>query len=259
MTSTTNEIRNRTDSLDENPIFEEQQGLLQPGLPTAIPPPATMGSDAIKPEGRKGDGAANIIVWVFVVTSWAIVFSSDPGSLGWFKYHPLLQTLAIACFTYGILTLQPTSQPKTKAAGLQRHKIAMIGLGVPLILAGTAAIILQKNSHLSPHFTSWHGTFGIITVAWIVIQALFGGTTVWFEGALWGGGMRPKLMWKYHRLSGYILFPLLLTTAHLGGGWSMWVSINSPWVVQLLAYTVAPIFILTGVYLRIRPSKMKFF
>ena len=112
---------------------------------------------------------------VFALATWVIIFSNDPASLGWFKFHPLLQTLAIGCFTYGkhlariicvspttfcrkgILTLQPTSQPHTKAAGLQRHQIAIIGLGVPLILAGGLAIILQKNSHDAPHFTTWHG------------------------------------------------------------------------------------------------------
>ncbi|KAI9569040.1 hypothetical protein HD554DRAFT_2021107, partial [Boletus coccyginus] len=189
---------------------------------------------------------------VFALSTWAIIFTNDPTSLGWFAFHPLLQSLAIGCFTYGISTLQPTSQPHTKAAGLQRHQIATIYIGVPLILAGGLAIFLQKNSHGAPHFTTWHGTFGIITVAWIVVQALVGGSTVWFGGAVWGSGMKAKAMWKYHRLSGYILFPLLLFTAHLGGGRSTWVTDNSGPFVQLLAYSIAPLVVLAGVYSRIR-------
>lgn len=54
------------------------------------------------------------------------------------------------------------------------------------------------------------------------------------------------------RLSGYILFPTLLFTAHLGGGWSTWVTSNSESFVQLLAYSIAPFLILAGVYSRIR-------
>lgn len=54
------------------------------------------------------------------------------------------------------------------------------------------------------------------------------------------------------RLSGYILFPTLLFTAHLGGGKSTWVTNNSDSFVRLLAYTVAPLVILAGVYSRIR-------
>jgi len=54
------------------------------------------------------------------------------------------------------------------------------------------------------------------------------------------------------RLSGYILFPVLLFTAHLGGGWSTWVTDNSGPFVRLLAYSIAPFIVLAGVYSRIR-------
>ena len=62
------------------------------------------------------------------------------------------------CFLLlGILTLQPTSQAKTKAAGLTRHQLAMMALGVPAIFLGTLAIVRRKALHESPHFTTWHG------------------------------------------------------------------------------------------------------
>ena len=57
----------------------------------------------------------------------------------------------------GILTLQPTSQAKTKAAGLTRHQLAMGALGVPAIVLGSLAIIANKAIHESPHFKTWHG------------------------------------------------------------------------------------------------------
>ncbi|KAL4074654.1 hypothetical protein V8B97DRAFT_1729174 [Scleroderma yunnanense] len=216
----------------------------------------------MRTEGRKGDIVAKYAVLtavlIFVLTSWGIVFSNDPVALGWFSFHPIFQSTAIASFTYGILTLQPTSLPGSKAAGLQRHQIAMIGIGIPCILLGAGAMIYNKSSHSAPHFTSWHGTCGIITVVWLIIQATFGAASVWYGGAALGGGMKAKSLWKYHRLSGYILLPLALFTAHLAGSESYWVTHNSSALARFVAYNLAPVVIVVGIYSRIRPSKMKF-
>ncbi|KAF9239677.1 hypothetical protein BU15DRAFT_46512 [Melanogaster broomeanus] len=211
-----------------------------------------MASETIKPEDRKGDESAKTAVLVFVLVTWGVVLSNNPTGLGWFAPHPILQSSAIACFTYGILTLQPTSQPHTKAAGLQRHQIAMIGFGFPLILLGTLVMIYNKYLHGAAHFASWHGLFGIISTVWLFFQVLIGAGSVWFGGALFGGGAKAKAVWKYHRLSGYVLFPVLLFTAHLAGAWSDWVTNNTEFFVRLLAYGIAPIVILVGVYSRVR-------
>jgi hypothetical protein len=56
----------------------------------------------------------------------------------------------------------------------------------------------------------------------------------------------------FRRLSGYVLFPLLLITAHLGGAWSTWVRSHSHLSMRLVAYTVAPIVTLVAVYARVR-------
>ncbi len=60
------------------------------------------------------------------------------------------------CAHIGILTLQPTSQPKTKAAGLGRHQIAMI-TGFLALGLGSSAMWYNKESHGAPHITTWHG------------------------------------------------------------------------------------------------------
>ena len=57
----------------------------------------------------------------------------------------------------GILTLQPTSQPRTKAAGLIRHQIYIGLIGVPIIFAGTWAVYHNKNINGRSHFVTWHG------------------------------------------------------------------------------------------------------
>ncbi|KAI6116901.1 hypothetical protein EDD16DRAFT_1693168 [Pisolithus croceorrhizus] len=226
--------------------LEQLEGLLSDVDPEQVG--MARNTTNLRTEGRKGDRTAEYAALVFVLVTWGIIFANDPMSLGWFTYHPILQSCAIACFTYGVLTLQPTSQPVTKAAGLQRHQIAMFGIGIPCIL----------SLHSAPHFTSWHGTFGIITVVCLLTQGLIGGASVWFGGAALGGGMKAKAVWKYHRLSGYIVFSLTLFTAYLGGAWSGWVTGHSNSLVQFVGYTVAPAVILLAVYTRIRPSKMKF-
>jgi len=216
----------------------------------------------LKPEGRKGDGAALVItltaLGVFLIGTWLVIFTNDPSSLGLFAGHPPLQTLAITCFAIGIMTLQPTSQPKTKVRGLARHQLIMLGLGFPAILTGTILIWANKTIHESEHFTTWHATFGMIAVAWIVVQILLGGLSVWFGGRVFGGGAKAKGVWKYHRLSGYLLFPMLLLTAAIGGGSSTWTSTNVNGGVRILLYAIAPIVIFLGVWSRMRTTKMNF-
>jgi len=216
----------------------------------------------IRDESRPGDSvafytalaSALVLLW----TTWTIVLSNKPKDLSWFAFHPTLNSLAVLCFVFGILTLQPTSQPQTKAAGLKRHQVVQL-IGLSSIILGTSAMLNYKASHGAPHFTTWHGTFGLITIAWLIVQGAVGAGSVWFNGAAFGGTQKAKLLWKYHRLSGYILLISLLTTVHLGGGWSAWVSEHSAYVVRLVAYTLAPVLIIVSLYSRVRPSKMKFF
>ncbi|KAF4614461.1 hypothetical protein D9613_002883 [Agrocybe pediades] len=228
-----------------------------------VNPPASMGPDQqLKAEGRPLDGisrqTALTAASAVMAVTWTAVLMNGPLSVGWFAFHPPLQTLAMLLFTFGIITLQPTNQPKTKAAGLVRHQMAVFIAGFPLITLGTMAVSYNKWLRDADHFTTWHGTFGIICMLWLLFQVFLGAGSVWFDGALFGGGMKAKMLWKYHRLSGYILFPLLLFTVHLGGAWSSWGSKHIIWIIRFSTYTIAPLAILVGVYRRIRTSKMQF-
>ncbi|EJD05729.1 uncharacterized protein FOMMEDRAFT_132182 [Fomitiporia mediterranea MF3/22] len=219
-------------------------------------------------EGRQGDAVARLAALVSVdisvflisaVYTTYLIASSNPRSLSWFAYHPPLQMASIALFTLGILTLQPTSQPKTKAAGLVRHQLCMLLAGAPLLATGTWVIYHNKDINARKHFTTWHGTIGIIAVSWLTVQTIIGCASVWFGGAALGGGMKAKSVWKYHRASGYVLYPLLMYAAHLGGAWSTFSNSHAGHLMRLIAYSIGPIITVVAVYSRIRPSKMKFF
>lgn len=112
----------------------------------------------------------------------------------------------------------------------------------------------------------------------MIVQILLGGLSVWRGGSAFGGGAKAKKVWRYHRYvfsfpcdssesltyimqqsaSGYLLFPLFLMTAAVGGNYSDWSTNNVNLVVRLLVFTVAPVFILLGLWSRIRLSKMNF-
>ncbi|TCD65418.1 hypothetical protein EIP91_002717 [Steccherinum ochraceum] len=248
---------------------EERQPLVEsenpPDIPTTDRPAIEeMGyKDSYeKPEEREGDAAAQVAaiasVGVFVAAVWIMALSS-PSSFGLFTWHPLCQSLSLALFTYGVLTLQSTSRPKTKTAGLVRHQLAMIALGIPVAVIGTSIVVYNKSRHNKEHFTTWHGTFGITVMCLSILQVLLGGGSVWFDGRAFGGNPRAKLVWKYHRLSGYIIYPLYLFTAYLGGAWSHWAQERSVLVVRLFAFNIAPAVLLLAILSRVRLSKMKFF
>lgn len=56
-------------------------------------------------------------------------------------------------------------------------------------------------------------TIGILAVVWVVLQVGVGAGSVWFGGALFGGGAKAKSIWKYHRYMLAVLsFGLFLTT-----------------------------------------------
>ncbi|KAF8184946.1 hypothetical protein K438DRAFT_1837144 [Mycena galopus ATCC 62051] len=243
--------------------YELTEALLPPEQRDGLTKPRAQEEGLTIPaEGRMGDTLAFYLALsgaaVFTTVAWVTVLVNNPVDAGWFAFHPPLQSLSILLLVYGIMTLQPTSQPKTKAAGLARHQYAILFAAFPIIFCGTFAIMYNKYVHGAVHFRSWHGKLGIVSMGWIFIQVLLGGGSVWFGGAAFGGGAKAKAIWKYHRLSGYVLFMLLMFTAHVGGAWSHWGIKYAPWSMRVLAYGVGLGACIAGLYLRVRPSKMKF-
>lgn len=81
------------------------------------------------------------------------------------------------------------------------------------------------------------------------MQALIGGFAHYFSSSM---GIKATRYYKYHRLSGYILLPLILVVAHLGGSWSDWMVGHSSLTLRIAAFDVGLALVAMGVVMRIR-------
>jgi len=220
--------------------------------------------DSERPSVRSAGDRMGILVAlvglaIMLIYTWILIVASNPFSLSYFAFHPPFQILAIACFGYGILTLQPTTlaQPKAKAQGFARHQLFMLCLGFPCITIGSLAILYNKKVNEYAHFETWHGVLGITALAWMLVQIAIGGGTVWFGGRLFG--RNPKALYKYHRASGYPLLVLFLLVVHLGGAWSSFAMKNMSLLSRFVVFLVAPAMVAFGIATRIRFDKMPIF
>ncbi|CAD0083495.1 unnamed protein product [Aureobasidium vineae] len=133
--------------------------------------------------------------WILVAIVWGAVFS-NPVIL--FSAHP------------GVLILQPTHTPKQKKHGTWAHA-GLNDLALSCGIAGLVVIEYNKIAHNGTHFVSPHAILGLITYILILIQGLVG-FTQYFVPQIYGGEENAKKLYKYHRVSGYFIFLMLLAT-----------------------------------------------
>ena len=199
----------------------------QPLLPSASTPPAVSAGQQEYRTGLEGRTMAQVArrsnlsrsaipaqgaAIAFAALVWAWMLNKLPSPLPTFGYHPLIQSLGLVLLTQSLLVLQPTTTPASKKAGLKWHQIFNLLLVLPLFTAGASIMYYLHDQPGQKHFISWHGTLGFVVVIYAWFQAAIGAASVWFKGALVGGEIRGKALWKYHRLSGYLLLSLFLVT-----------------------------------------------
>jgi len=162
-----------------------------------------------------------------VVLLVLVLYMVVPNPAGLFSYHPPLQALSLVLFVQGILTLQPTRTKNEKETGLALHQYFQIA-GSLAVIAGVSLMIINKAIHHAPHFTSYHGKFGLVTSILLLLQAVLGLLIAHPSGQnLLGGPGKAKAVWKYHRVSGYLILPLSLFTASLATYSADWVKGHS--------------------------------
>lgn len=152
-----------------------------------------------------------------------------------------------------IQSLQTTTSPSGSAekhAAFRQHQLINLAFSLPILLIGVSSIIYNKHIHNAPHFVSAHGKMGLAIVIWLFVQALVG---IVASQAAKKYGDSAKRFYKYHRLSGYLLLPLVLVTAHLGGAYSDWmVKGHSKMWQRVVAFDVGLALVAVGVVVRAR-------
>ncbi|KAG5301499.1 cytochrome b561 [Histoplasma ohiense] len=240
------------------------------GIPEQ-PPAAVNGADEYEPLlGRPGDvsqkehqslvtnlftGSATIAqagIWILAALVWNGIFSHE---LIFFSPHPLLNSAAILLTTQAILILQPTHTPSQKRSGTLTH-FGILALANLCFISALVIIEINKAPHPEYRFHSLHGIMGLITYILIFLQAAVGVAQYFFPAIIFGSVDDGKKIYKYHRVSGYVVFVLELATVAAATQTDY---NKSTLHIQLWAVLVASVLVLGGVGARIKRQKMKIF
>lgn len=156
--------------------------------------------------------------------------------------------------TQAILVLQPTWTAGEKAQGARAH--ASLNLLSFLLFVSGVAVIEANKARQGPgsHFHSAHGYLGVATGFVLLAQYLFG-FLIWGVPGVFGGVEKAKALWRYHRISGYLLYPLVLATVVSAVYTDFNVNVLD---IKLWEVSVAVALIVIGVYPRLHPRKLGF-
>ncbi|ROW04246.1 hypothetical protein VSDG_01094 [Cytospora chrysosperma] len=191
---------------------------------------------------------------LLVALVWSATFQEGRPLIPLFSPHPLLQSAGVLALAEAILVLQPTSRPADKAAGARAH--AALNL-LSFVLFAAGALVIEANKvRQGPgsHFHSVHGYLGVAASLVLLVQYLFG-FLMWGVPGVFGGLDKAKALWKYHRMSGYLLYLLILATVISAVYTDFNVNVLS---IRLWTVCVAVALIVIGVYPRLHPRKLGF-
>ena len=165
--------------------------------------------------------------------------------------HPqLLAISALLLQVQAALILQPTATPSQKQLGTRIHYSLQL-FSILAFLSAFTIIEINKGDH--PHFVSPHGILGLLTVIFVVLQALGGVIQYLLPVPILGSVEAGKRFYKYHRWSGYVLLLLEVSTvvAATQTGYNLAVIRIPAWAV-----VIAIILTLAGVGARIKKHKL---
>ncbi|MCJ1477386.1 hypothetical protein MMC13_006057 [Lambiella insularis] len=186
-------------------------------------------------------------IWILTAIIWAAIFSNK---LILFSAHPLLNSAGVLLTTQAILVLQPTHLPKQKKQGTNIHAV-LNGAAVLSLIAGLVVIEYNKGDH-GHRFESVHAILGLVTYILLIIQALVG-ITQYYTPSLYGGLNKAKTLWKYHRMSGYLVLVMFFATISAATQTTFNKNVLH---IQLWAIIVASVLTLIGVVPRIKMQKL---
>ncbi|KAH8670357.1 eukaryotic cytochrome b561-domain-containing protein [Tricladium varicosporioides] len=181
---------------------------------------------------------------------WANILLSD---LMLFSAHPLLNSAGLLFLTQSILILQPTHTATQKRQGTIAHAL-INNFAADALVAGLVVIEVNKFAHNGIHFKSPHAILGLITYILLAIQAFVGATT-YFTPRLYGSVDQAKSLYKYHRMSGYVVLTVMLATMCAATQTDFNKNVLD---IKLWAILISSILVLVGVLPRIKKQKLGF-
>ncbi|KAI4127156.1 MAG: hypothetical protein LQ341_006817 [Variospora aurantia] len=163
----------------------------------------------------------------------------------------LLNSAGILLTTQAILLLQPTHTPTQKRQGTNIHAT----LNMTAILSLIAALVVieyNKIAHNGAHFQSPHAILGLITYILFFLQAIIG-IAQYYTPGVFGSVTNAKKIYKYHRMSGYVILLMSFITIAAATQTGFNVGVLH---IQLWAVIVASVITLIGVLPRIKKQKL---
>lgn len=128
----------------------------------------------------------------------------------------------------------------------------LINFAVDLLVAGLIVIQVNKFNHNGTHFESPHAILGLTTYIALGIQSLVG-FTQYFTPKLYGSVEAAQSIYKWHRMSGYVVLTLLLATVAA----ATQTDFNKNSLdIKLWAVLIAAALVLIGVLPRVKKQKL---
>lgn len=124
-----------------------------------------------------------------------------------------------------ILVFSRESSILRTAAHVTKVNSHVVGMVLSLVCAllGVSAMWYNKELAGKPHMTTWHGTLGYVTVAYVVVQCIAGIFVKYHH--LVKKYLKPVQLKMYHATSGLLLYSLACGSLVLGL-FSTWFSSN---------------------------------
>ncbi|KAI0837372.1 eukaryotic cytochrome b561-domain-containing protein [Hypoxylon sp. FL0890] len=188
---------------------------------------------------------------LLVASVWAAVFLNGPLIL--FSVHPLAQSVGILVLIQSILVLQPTHTGAQKQVGQKVHA-GLNFLAFVIFAIGVVSIEVNKFINNGVHFHSVHGFLGVIAAFWLLAQYVIG-FTMFGVPKLYGGEANAKKIWKYHRMSGYVLLLFLAATVISATQTDYNLDVLG---IKLWATVIIFVLLIVGVFPRIKKQKLGF-
>ena len=149
------------------------------------------------------------------------------GGTSIFSENTILVSFQFITFMFeGLLVFNQESSLLLNASRQTKVLVHWVLQATAVTCAGLGFIVIFYNKYLrdKPHFTTWHGLFGVITVCYIMLQSV-GGSFVKYEFLRSLIKIRLADLKLYHATSGLIAFTLVTVTLMLAF-YSNWFTTN---------------------------------